>query len=242
MTDSLRGQVAIVTGASGGIGGAIARALISARVKVYAPEHALLDVTNATAVKEYVRFVMGQEERLDILVNCAAAAPAVEASETLDLYNFHRVIETDLVGTFLMCREAGREMIARGYGRVVNLSSVHARLTYPHRAAYATAKAAVIGLTQALAVEWAGRGVTVNAIAPATVESPRSDGFFERDPEALAAILARSPSSHLATLADVANAALWLCQPASGFINGITLPVDGAWSVSGWYHSFTGNE
>lgn len=256
-------RVALVTGAGRGIGQAAARALASegaavalvARHKEETEATAreivkdggraialVADVTKPESIAAAVDQVIAELGGLDVLVTCAAATPAIGPSETLSLDDWHRVIGVDLTGTFITCQAAGRAMLKRGYGRIVNLVSFHVEATYPQRAAYGSAKAGVAGLTRALAVEWSGRGVTVNAVAPGPVVTPRTSWFLEHDPGSEAGMVGRTPAGRLADLADVTEAILYLSSEGARHVSGQTLVVDGAWTKNAWWgvHPFQG--
>lgn len=256
-------RFALVTGAGRGIGRAAAARLasegasvaLSARhpdeIEAVARELSggrgrslavTADVADRDSVEALVDRVATEFGRLDILVTCAAAAAAVGPSESLPLADWLGVISTDLTGTFLTCQAAGRRMLTAGYGRIVNLASFHVVGTYPQRAAYVTAKAGVVGLTQALAVEWSGRGVTVNAVAPGPIRTPRTSWFLSRDPQSEDAMIARTPAGRLGEPEDVAEAIAFLCSEGARHVSGQTLVIDGAWTKNAWWgrHPFGG--
>lgn len=250
------GQVAIVTGGGRGIGRATAEALAAqgASVAIGARGQEEMDevvgaieasggtaiavptdigrpATIAALVDETVR----RFGRVDLLVTAAAAGPAAGASETLALDAWNSVIALDLTGTFLTCQAAGRVMLAQRYGRIVNMSSFHTIATYPQRAAYAAAKTGVNGLTQALAVEWGGRGVTVNAVAPGPIRTPRTNWFLSQDPANEAGMVGRTPTGRLGHTEEVAATIVFLCSKEAGHINGQTIVVDGGWTKNAWW-------
>jgi NAD(P)-dependent dehydrogenase (short-subunit alcohol dehydrogenase family) len=262
---ALTGQVALVTGAGRGIGRATALALaeegaavvVAARTRreidFVAAElcdggaEALAiaaDIGDARSVAELVQRAVDGWGRLDILVTCAAAGPAAGPSEALPLEEWRTVIDLDLTGTFVTCQAAARAMLERGYGRIVNLASFHVVATYPQRAAYVAAKAGVVGLTQALAVEWGGRGVTVNALAPGPIRTDRTAWFLANDPSAEAGMIGRTPTGRVGDPEEVAAAAAFLCSPLAGHITGQTIVIDGGWTNNAWWgaHPFIPTE
>jgi NAD(P)-dependent dehydrogenase (short-subunit alcohol dehydrogenase family) len=250
------GQSAFITGAGSGIGRASAEALAreGAHVGLMARNAKNLDEIAASiraaggqatvvtgdvadeadvdrAVTEFVR-VAG---RLDALVTCAAAGPASGATEALKLDDWRRVLDIDLTGVFLSCRAAARTMLPAGYGRIVNLASFHVIGTYPQRAAYVAAKSGVVGLTQALAVEWAGRGVTANAVAPGPIRTPRTSWFMSQDPANEAGMVGRTPSGRVGDLEDVVEVICFLASKGARHVNGQTITVDGGWTKNAWW-------
>lgn len=250
------GQVALVTGAGRGIGRATADAfaregatvVLAARgadeIRELAAQinaaggralQVQTDINDAASIENVVRQTVEAFGRLDALVTCAAAGPAAGPSEDLPLASWHAVIGADLTGTFLTCQAAGRVMLKQGYGRIVNLSSFHVIGTYPQRAAYVAAKAGVVGLTQALAVEWGGRGVTVNSVAPGPIRTPRTEWFLAQDPANEAGMIGRTPNGRLGEPAEVAALILFLCSKEAGHLNGQTIAIDGGWTKNAWW-------
>ncbi len=261
----LSGQCAIVTGAGSGIGAATAAVLAAdgANVVALARHHEQVervcariratggsalaleaDVRDPSSLEAAVDRAIADYGRVDVLVTCAAAGPASGATEDLDPEDWRRVIDTDLTGVFLTCRAAGRPMLERGYGRIINMASFHVVATYPERAAYVAAKAGVVGLTQALAVEWGGRGVTVNAVAPGPVRTPRTSWFLSQDPANEAGMIGRTPTGALGELEDVTAVIRFLGSPAARHVTGQTVVVDGGWTRNAWWgrHPWKGGQ
>ncbi|MFC2017459.1 SDR family NAD(P)-dependent oxidoreductase [Chloroflexota bacterium] len=256
----VKDRIAIVTGAGRGIGRGIAEALaregasvmlvarheqetseVADYIKTHKgkAEYIAGDISVIEDMNKAVEATLNTFGRIDILVNCAATAPAVGPSETLPLAEWERVIKTDLTGTFIACQAVGWVMLNQKYGRIVNIASIHALATYPQRAAYAAAKAGVCGLTRVLAIEWAGQGITVNTVAPGTIKTPRTSWFIENDPASEEAILRRTPAGRLGEPGDVAAAVLFLASEEAGFVNGQTIVVDGGWTASAWWGKYT---
>ena len=255
MTASLRGIGALVTGAGSGIGQAVARALAEAgaavtlvgrRVELLqetADTIAALggqayacaaDVSDAAAMDRAAREA-DTRAPLGVLVTCAAGPASAGPSESLSAETWQGVIDTDLTGVFYACQAAGRVMLRRGSGRIVNLASFHVVATYPERSAYVAAKAGVVGVTQALAVEWGGRGITVNAVAPGPIRTPRTSWFLGQDPANEKGMIGRTPSGQLGDIPDVVEPILFLASAGARHVNGQTLVIDGGWTKNAWW-------
>ena len=246
----LDGQVALVTGASKGIGWDLAKALADAgaSVAVAARDQASLerladeiraDGGEALAVELDVRDIAGISTAfaqvrehfgsLDVLVNNAglgANHPAVDITES----DWDEMMDVNLRGLFFACQAAGRIMLAQGHGRIINMSSQAGVVGIREHAVYSASKGGVNLLTKVLALEWSNRGVTVNAVAPTFIYTP---GTAERldQPEYLAGVLDRLPIGRVGTTTDVAGAVLYLASPAGGMVSGHVLVVDGAWTA-----------
>lgn len=193
------------------------------------------DIVDPDSVHGAVQRVLEAWGRLDVLVTCAAAGPAAGPSESLSLSDWKSVIDTDLSGTFVTCQAAGKAMLERGYGRIVNTSSFHVVGTYPQRAAYVAAKAGVVGMTEALAVEWGGRGVTVNSVAPGPIRTPRTSWFLSQNPANETGMIGRTPTGRLGEPSEVAALILFLASREAGHINGQTIVIDGGWTKNAWW-------
>ncbi len=246
----LTGRVALVTGASGGLGahfaGVLARS--GARVAVAARRveacsavcdrirgdggeaHPFaMDVADATSVKAAIGAVEEHFGRLDILVNNAGiAAPAL--SLDLDEVQWDAVLDTNLKGAFLAAQAAARIMKRHGGGAIVNVASILGLRVAGQVAAYAASKAGLIQLTKALALEWARHGVRVNALCPGYIETDINRDFFASD--AGRAMLKRVPQRRLGRPSDLDGPLLLLCSDASAYMTGSVVTVDGGHLVS----------
>ncbi|MGI0060761.1 MAG: SDR family NAD(P)-dependent oxidoreductase, partial [Nitrosotalea sp.] len=171
-----------------------------------------------------------------------ASGPAIGPSEDLSIEEWKRVIDTDLTGTFIVCKEVGKHMIKSKYGRIVNISSFHSVATYPQRAAYAAAKTGVIGLTRALAVEWAKYKITVNAVSPGPIKTPRTNWFLSLDPKSESRMLARTPLGRLGEVGDVSTTIEFLTSKNAGFVTGQNIVIDGGWLSSAWFGKYSENK
>ncbi|MBW5486435.1 3-hydroxybutyrate dehydrogenase [Streptomyces bambusae] len=244
----LRGRTALVTGGAGGIGRACAEALAAAGAAVHVVD---VDAARAEAVAEAVGGTAhaadladpAAVERLpadaDILVNNAGlqhVAPITEFPPEL----FTRIQQVMVTAPFLLMRRTLPHMQARGWGRVVNISSVHGLRASAYKSAYVAAKHALEGLSKVAAIESAPYGVTSNCVSPGYVRTPLVEGQIEAQAAAhgLSAgdvltqvLLARSPVKRLIEPEEVAAAVLWLCGPGSGHVTGISLPLDGGWTA-----------
>lgn len=238
----LNGKIAFVTGAGQGIGRAAAELFALEGADVWAGdinEQALeglqgrravaLDVTDAAAVSDLAKRI----GPVDILFNCAGivtSGTVLECSED----DWARSLEVNLTSMFRLIRAFLPGMLDRGSGSIINMASVvGAPKAAPDRCAYATSKAAVVGLTKSIAADYVTRGIRCNALCPGTIETPslherlRASGNFE---EALAAFTARQPMRRLGRPEEVAALALYLASDESAFMTGQTLMIDGGWS------------
>jgi 2-dehydro-3-deoxy-D-gluconate 5-dehydrogenase len=242
----LSGRVALVTGANTGIGQAIALALAAAgadvalagrsaaeetagRVSGLGRRVALIDadLSSVAPVEGIVDRTLAQLGGLDILVNNAGIirrADAVEFSEA----DWDAVIDTNLKSLFFLCQAAGRHMIAQGRGKIVNIASLLSFQGGIRVPSYAASKSAVAGLTRALANEWAGRGVNVNAIAPGYIAT-NNTAALQADETRNRQILERIPAGRWGAPADIGGAAVFLASAASDYVHGHILAVDGGW-------------
>ncbi len=243
----LTDKVAVVTGASEGIGRAIALGLAEAGADVIISsrreeklkevkaeiekmgrraEVCLLDICKLSDIRKLKDFILERFGKVDILVNNAGFAvtkPAWDVTE--DEWNL--MIDTGFKGLFFSCQIIGSIMRQRGYGKIINLSSTFSRSIVKGRSVYAGIKAGVSHLTEALAFEWAPDGIRVNALAPTAVLTPSRKDTLKG--EVLKTILSRIPLGRLATPEDLVGGVIYLSSPASDFVTGHTLFVDGGW-------------
>jgi 2-dehydro-3-deoxy-D-gluconate 5-dehydrogenase len=242
----LSGRVALVTGANTGIGQAIALALAAAgadlalagrsaaeetaaQVRGLGRKAAVIDadLSSIAPVQGVVEQTVAQLGGLDILVNNAGIirrAEAVDFSEA----DWDAVIDTDLKSLFFLCQAAGRHMIGQGSGKIVNIASLLSFQGGIRVPSYAAAKSGVAGLTRALANEWAGKGINVNAIAPGYIAT-NNTAALQADETRNRQILERIPAGRWGAPADIGGAAVFLASPASDYVHGHILAVDGGW-------------
>ena len=243
----LTGRLAVVTGAKRGIGFAVAEALAAAGADIVGVS-ATLD-PNSSAIGDRVR-ELGRDfsghrvdfadraqvidfaealdgRQVDILLNNAGTIRRAPAAEhPLDW--FDEVLEVDLTSAFVLSQILGRRMLQAEYGRIVftaSLLSFQGGINVP---GYAAAKSGAAGLVRALSNEWAGRGVTVNGIAPGYIATDNTEALRD-DPDRSRAILERIPAGRWGTAADIAGAAVYLASDAARYVTGTILPVDGGW-------------
>lgn len=214
----------IVVVGSGDIGGDVALMLEEAKYRVTRTHRLTLDVTSTDSV----RSALSEVKDLSGVVVCHGAPGCIKPSVELSDEEFQKIIDIDLVGTFRVCREAAKLMPLGG--SIINISSIHAFAPYPRRAAYAAAKAGVVGLTKALAIEWAKRQIRVNCILPGQVVSTRRSQALGS--ETLERFFERSPSGGLTTTTHIGHAVISLL--ANRGITGHALVVDAGWTASSW--------
>jgi NAD(P)-dependent dehydrogenase (short-subunit alcohol dehydrogenase family) len=241
MAVSLQGDVAIVTGAGKGIGEAIARALAADAEQVAAslgPGHAGLglDVRSGAAVDEAVAAAAESLGTPTILVN-NAGVNQLGPSESYPDDAWERVLDVNLTGVFRCCRAVGARMLEAGHGSIVNVASIMGTsVAMPWRAPYASSKAGVVGLTRTLAVEWADRGVRVNALLPGPVRTSMLATAIAQGAVDEQQVIDHTPAGRWALPEDIADAVLLLCAPEGRFITGQALIVDGGYSTFGASH------
>jgi gluconate 5-dehydrogenase len=244
----LTGRVALVTGSSRGIGSAIAdglarggaavilngrdesrlaRALESARRRIpgAAWSACAFDVTDEGAIERVVAQCESAIGPIDILVNNAGIQVRKPLTE-IPLQDWRSVIDTDLTSAFLVGRAVARPMIQRGRGKIINVCSVQSELARPGIGAYTAAKGGLRNLTRAMAAEWSREGIQVNGLAPGYILTEMTRPLAE-DPEFDAWVRTRTPARRWGSVEDLAGPAVWLASPASDFVTGQVIYVDG---------------
>lgn len=242
---SLAGLTALVTGGASGIGLSIATAFVESGARValvdrdpnveavaarLGPDHIglVVDVAQDGAPRRTVDEVAKRFGRLDILVNNAGIvrlAPAAEASRA----DWDLTLAVNLTASFLFAQAAGAHMVARGSGRIINMASQAASVALQAHVAYCTSKAAIVGMTKVMALEWGPHGITVNAISPTVVETELGRQAWAGEVgEAMKKLI---PSRRFAQPEEVALAALYLASPAAAMVNGADLAIDGGYTI-----------
>src|SRR6266404_6180312 len=248
----LTGRIAVVIGGTSGIGHAIALGLAESGADVVPTSRRLEQVQNAagelealgrrslritsdvadgTSLQRLLDETVQAFGKVDILINSAGRT---KRGPTLDFdeQDWNDILETSLTGTLRACQIFGRHMLAREYGRIVNIASLSTFVSLFEVAAYSASKAAVASLTKSLAVEWAHRGVCVNAIAPGVFRTALNQKLLDETPRGQEFLL-RTPMKRFGRVEELAGAAVFLSSDASSFVTGEVLVVDGGFLASG---------
>lgn len=250
----LHDKIAIVTGAGRGIGRAIALRYAREGASVALASRTLeqldelkqeieagggraiaieTDVSDEAQVEAMVGRTIRELGRVDILVNSAGIVAAKPAEE-LPANEWQRIIDINMTGTLLCCQAAGRAMLQSGGGKIVNISSMVAFMGIPGRVAYCASKGAVTQITRVLGIEWAARGINVNAIAPGYIETPMMKSMLDAGKLDRPKLVGRTPRGRLGRPEDIAAAAVYLASDDADFIVGETLVIDGGWLAYGF--------
>jgi NAD(P)-dependent dehydrogenase (short-subunit alcohol dehydrogenase family) len=249
----LNGRTAVVIGGTSGIGRAITLGLAEAGANV-APTgrrdsliaevateveekfgtrtvRQAADVGDRASLQALLDTTIAAFGQVDIMVNCAGRTKRTPSLDVTD-EEWNAILETNLTGTLRAAQVFGRHMIQRGYGRIINIASLSSFVALFEVAAYAASKAAVASLTKSLAIEWAPRGVTVNAIAPGVFRTDLNAGLLDGTARGQEFLL-RTPMKRFGRLDELAGAAVFLASDAASFVNGEVLTVDGGFLASG---------
>jgi NAD(P)-dependent dehydrogenase (short-subunit alcohol dehydrogenase family) len=250
MNIDLTGRIALITGASRGLGEAMAVALAAAgasialvardvarlqkvkatiaaaggRAEIFAAD--VTDEQDVAVLSEAVKNALGP---VDILINNAGTNIRKKITD-FSLAEFRSVIDSSLIGTFLMSRALLPHMSGRGYGRILNMTSILSHVSLPERTAYSSAKAALLGFTRALALEVAADGITVNGISPGPFGTDMNAAVIN-NPDANRQFLANLPVGRWGKVQEIGALACYLCSEAAGFITGTDILIDGGWTA-----------
>ncbi|WP_409288685.1 glucose-1-dehydrogenase [Peribacillus sp. SCS-37] len=248
MYKDLEGKTALITGGASGIGRAAAERLaaegvkvvinyrskdkeaedLAEQIKAQGGQAAIIkgDVTKEEDVKEMIQFAVRTFGSLDIMINNAGIENEVPTEE-LSLEDWNKVISVNLTGMFLGSREAIKHMLQHDIkGSVINMSSVHDRIPWPHFTHYAASKGGVKMMTETLALEYAPKGIRVNNISPGAIDTPINAEKFE-DPKAKEEVISLIPMGYIGKPEEIAACAAWLASSESSYVTGITLYADG---------------
>jgi len=249
---NLEGRVAVIIGGTSGIGRALALGLADAGAHVVPSARRLdavadtcaqvqqrgrdtlactSDVCDAASLTALCSAVLQRFGTVDVLVNCAGRTqrkPSLEVSQS----EWHSIIETNLTGTFLSCQVFGRAMVLQRTGSIINIASLASHSAFLEVAAYTASKSAVLGLTRALAIEWAPLGVRVNTISPGVFPTPLNETLLKGTARGQELVM-RTPMRRFGAVEELVGAAVYLASDAAGFVTGSNITVDGGFLASG---------
>jgi 3-oxoacyl-[acyl-carrier protein] reductase len=250
----LKSKVAIITGASKGIGKGIALRYAQEGASVVLASRSMdllsaledqirreggkalaveADVSKPESVQTLVKKSVEYFGRLDIMVNNAGIT-VVGPSEELPSEDFNRALATDLCGVFYGCQCAARVMIPQGGGCIINITSMYGRLAAPARAAYCVSKAGANMLTKVLAVEWAKKNIRVNAIAPGYIRTELVQGVIDKGLLPMEGVLRRTPLGRIGEVEELMALAVYLASDESAYMTGSIIHIDGGWEAYGY--------
>ena len=246
----LSGKVAVITGASKGLGKVMALALADAgaqialvsrdleqlravanevRARAAVAEVFVADVTDEDSVQEMAQAVSTRFSKVQILINNAGINIRKPVTD-FTLAEWRRVLDTNLTGAFLMCRAFVPLMRGQGYGRILNMTSIMSHVALPGRSAYAASKTGLLGFTRALALELAAEQITVNGISPGPFATEMNTPIMQ-NPEANQMFLSRLPIGRWGRVEEVGQLAVYLCSEEAGFLTGTDVLIDGGWTA-----------
>jgi NAD(P)-dependent dehydrogenase (short-subunit alcohol dehydrogenase family) len=250
MQFDLKGRTAVITGGSRGLGEAMAKALVDsgAQIALVARDRARMErvrddiaaiggiaevfVADVTEEHDVAKLAEAVKERFgnpQILINSAGINLRKNLVD-FSLEEFRSVVDGSLISTFLMCRAFVPGMKGTGYGRILNMSSIMSHVSLAGRTAYSSAKAALLGLTKALALELAADGITVNGISPGPIGTDMNLALM-KDPEVNAQFLANLPLGRWGKVEEIGALACYLCSDAAAFVTGTDILIDGGWTA-----------
>lgn len=248
--ETMRDKVVMITGAAAGIGLACAEAFAkegatTILVDINKPEAQArklmdegyqvsaygCDVSNTQAVKEMVDWIVATYGRLDAALNNAGIQTPQRPMAEITDEEFDRTVAVDLKGVWNCMRYEIIQMLKQGGGAIVNTSSQGGVTGFPGQAAYIACKHAVIGLTRTAAIDYAAKGIRINAICPGAIRTPMAEELIRHNPDLEKELIRDIPAGRLGKPEEIANAVLWLCSPQASFVDGHALLVDGAFSI-----------
>jgi len=248
MSSENQNKIAIVTGGGSGIGLAIATKFVEEKFttiivgrdqqKLDAAQKKLgalcipisCDLTDLSALPNLVEDIIKKFGKIDVLVNNAGINMKKEFTEVSD-EDFQRILMTNVTAVFALSREVVKQMLQKGSGSIINISSMASQYGIPKVIAYTASKAAIEGMTKAMAVELSPKGIRVNCIAPGFIATDMSAKALNNDPERKQKVMSRTPMGYMGDPSDIANAALYLADGQAKYVTGVVLPVDGGNSI-----------